>query len=121
MTGLGKVIAEPTRTAVRGALRERWRAAALHLVQESPGPQGMEHLARLLRDDPLDVQALTLLAELDWSADNEAWRRLCRTLAQHHQRRRRSRTRDGIEHHVERLLRRETCDGHDQRHVLRHS
>jgi len=71
---------------VRGALRERWRAAALHLVQESPGPQGMEHLARLLRDDPLDVQALILLAELDWPTDNEAWRRLCRTLAQHHER-----------------------------------
>lgn len=76
----------PDVNAVRGALRERWRAAALHLVQESPGPQGMEHLARLLRDDPLDVQALTLLAELDWPADNEAWRRLCLTLAQHHER-----------------------------------
>ncbi|MDP9765509.1 AAA family ATPase [Deinococcus enclensis] len=76
----------PDVNAVRDALRERWRAAALHLAQEVPGPQALDLLARLLRDDPFDVAALTLLAELDWPTDDEEWRRLCRSLAQHHER-----------------------------------
>ncbi|GGR90618.1 AAA family ATPase [Deinococcus sedimenti] len=68
---------------LRAALHARWRAAALQLVQEEPTPQATRLLTQLLRDDPFDPDALSLLPTYPADPDGSL-RRLCETLRAQH-------------------------------------